>query len=143
VPTRATAALVMVLVLGAACRASAQDLFELEVFEFETTAPGTYAVGLHANGVPRSDRRPETPAATHHPVHMSLEVMRGWTERLDTALFVQTAPFGPSQSRWFAGGHLRTRVRLVDGPALPFRVALSAEYGFNGPSFDDELQTWS
>jgi hypothetical protein len=69
-----------VVVIAASSHASAQDLFELEVFEFETTAPGTYAVGLHANGVPQPDRRPETPAATHHPVHMSMEVTRGWTD---------------------------------------------------------------
>jgi hypothetical protein len=127
--------------IGAPARASAQDLFELEVFEFETTAPGTYAVGLHTNGVPQPDRRLETPASAHHPVHVSVEVTRGWTERLDTALFVQTAPLGPSQSRWFAGGHLRTKVRFVDGPELPFRLAVSAEYGFNRSPFDDELQT--
>ena len=121
--------------------ASSQDLFELEVFEFPTTPPGTYVIGFHTNGVPQSAGQPDPIGATHHPVHLSVEMTRGWTERVETAVFVQTAPFGPSPSTWFAGGHVRGKIQLLDQEALPFRLAFSAEYGFNRASFDDELQT--
>ena len=48
------ALLVVLCVTAAASReAAAQDLFELEVFEFEATAPRTFVIGFHTNGVPR------------------------------------------------------------------------------------------
>lgn len=72
---------------------------------------------------------------------MSIEVARGWTERFETAIFIQTAPFGSSGSARFAGGHLRNKVRLGALPAFPLRVAVSAEYTFNRAAFDHELQT--
>jgi hypothetical protein len=72
---------------------------------------------------------------------MSVEVTRGWTSRFETALFVQTAPFGSSGSTHFAGGHLRTKVRFGALSAFPLRAAISAEYAFNRAVFDEDLQT--
>lgn len=119
--------------------ASAQDLFELEVFKFETAATGAYEAAVHTNGL----RGPvlSSGASTHRPLHLSLEVARGWSKRVETAVFVQTAPFGGSNVAAFAGGHVRSKVRLTEGASLPFRVALGAEYTFNRPAFDDALQT--
>ena len=132
----------LALVLAGTPPAAAQDLFELEVFEFDTTPKGTYGIGLHTNGVPQPDIDGGASASAHRPVHLSAEVLRGWTDRFDTAVFIQTAPFGASAGHWIAGGHVRARVALVDEPAFPFKVALSGEYGFNRPSWDDELQTF-
>jgi hypothetical protein len=67
-------------------------------------------------------------------------VARGWTERFETAIFIQTAPFGGNESAWFAGGHLRAKFRAAEWPALPVRLAFSGEYTFNQPAFDDERQ---
>jgi hypothetical protein len=79
--------------------------------------------------------------ANHRPVHLSVEVARGWTDRFETALFVQTAPFASSGGARLAGGHLRSKVRLGALPGGPLRAALSAEYTFNRAAFDHELQT--
>jgi hypothetical protein len=122
--------------------ASAQDLFELEVFEYDTAAAGTYDVALHTNVMSRGGAAPPTVAGDHRPAHISLEVARGWTERWETAVFVQTAPFGSSGSDRFAGGHLRSKVRIGTLPALPLRFGVSAEYTFNRETFDHELQTF-
>jgi hypothetical protein len=128
--------------LVVASYASAQDLFELEVFEYETVAPGDYEVELHTNGMSRGTISPPTLAENHRPVHLSVELRRGWTNRLETAIFVQSAPFGPSRSTAFAGGHLRGKVRLGQIPSTPLNVAVGAEYAFNRPAFDHELQTF-
>ena len=121
--------------------AAAQDLFELEVFEYEAVAPGDYEVELHANAMSRGAVAPTTVAANHRPAHISVELTRGWTERFETALFVQTAPFGSPGSTRFAGGHIRTKVRFGQLPAVPVRAAMSAEYAFNRREFSGELQT--
>lgn len=127
--------------LFATGRASAQDLFELEVFEYAGVAPGEFELELHANALSRGSVSPTSIAANHRPAHLSVELTHAWTERLETALFVQTAPFGSPGSTRFAGGHLRTKIRLGELAAIPLRFAVSAEYAFNRPIFNRELQT--
>jgi hypothetical protein len=72
---------------------SAQDLFELEVFPYETTPRGDYDVEFHTNAMSKGAVAPLSPTASHRPVHLSVEVARGWTDTWETAVFVQTAPF--------------------------------------------------
>ena len=122
-------------------QASAQDLFELEVFRYETTPAGDYDVELHANAMSRGSVVPLSASANHRPVHLSVEVARGWTSRIETALFVQTAPFASSGGARLAGGHLRSKIRLGALSRVPLRAAVSAEYTFNRAAFDHELQT--
>ena len=121
--------------------AAAQDLFELEVFTSDTAPRGQFDVGIHTNIMSAGGVAPGSIAADHRPAHISVEVARGWTDRLETAIFIQTAPFGSSGSTRFAGGHLRSKVRLGALPAVPLRLAMSAEYTFNRAAFDHELQT--
>ena len=121
--------------------AAAQDLFELEVFEYESTPAGDYEVEFHANGMSRGSTVAGSVTANHRPIHMSVEVTRGWTDRFETAIFIQTAPFGSFGSARFAGGHLRSKVRIGELSGVPLRVAVSAEYTFNRAAFDHELQT--
>jgi hypothetical protein len=121
---------------------SAQDLFKLEVLEYEAVAPGTYEMELHTNGMSHGTINAPTLAENHRPVHLSVELTHGWTDRLETAVFIQSAPFGPESSTAFAGGHIRGKVRLGKVPSTPLNVAVSAEYAFNRPAFDQELQTF-
>jgi hypothetical protein len=125
----------------AATSAAAQDLFELEVFRYGGVPPGDYEVELHANALSRGGVAAGSVAASHRPAHLSVEVTRGWTDMVETAVFIQTAPFGPSGSARFAGGHIRSTLRLGEVSVVPLRVAVSAEYAFNRPAFDHEMQT--
>lgn len=121
--------------------ASAQDLFELEVFRYESAGPGQYEIEFHTNAMSRGTIAPASAAANHRPVHMSIELTRGWTTRLETALFVQTAPFGSNGSARFAGGHLRAKYQIGEASRLPIGFAVSSEYTFNRSAFDGEAQT--
>jgi len=56
-------------------------------------------------------------------------------------VFAQTAPFGPSGITRFAGGHIRSKVRLGRLGSVPLGIAVSAEYAFNRSALDRELQT--
>jgi hypothetical protein len=140
-PTSPIALSLVFFCLGTmATSAAAQDLFELEVFPYETTPAGDYEVAMHANAVSR-DRTLPSVAANHKPVHLSVEIVRGWNDRLETGVFIQTAPFGAAQSTRFAGGHIRSKLRLGDISSLGLRFAVGAEYTLNRPVFDRELQT--
>jgi hypothetical protein len=120
---------------------AAQDIFELEVFEYESTPTGEYEVEFHTNGISRGGTASGSKLANHRPIHMSVEITRGWTSRFETAIFVQTAPFGSTGSARFAGGHLRGKMRIGELSMVPLRMAVSAEYAFNRAAFDHELQT--
>jgi hypothetical protein len=133
-------ALGAVLALGPA-ELPAQDLFELEVFEYDVTAPGEFDVELHVNAVSRGAVAPESVEGDHRPTHVSVEIARGWADRFETALFIQTAPFGSDGAARFAGGHVRGKVQLAALRPVPLRIAVSAEYTVNRAAFDDELQT--
>jgi hypothetical protein len=122
--------------------ASAQDLFELEVFPYDTTPPGDYDVGFHTNAMSSGSLSATSPLSNHRPVHLSVEVARGWTDIFETAVFIQTAPFASSGAARIAGGHLRGKVKLGALRDIPLRVGLSAEYTFNRAAFDHELQTF-
>jgi len=121
--------------------AAAQDLFELEVFRYESAPTGGYDIELHTNAMSKGAIAPASANANHRPLHLSVEVTRGWTYRFETGLFVQTAPFGSDGSTRFAGGHVRTKYRIGETPRLPVAIAVSAEYTFNRSAFDRELQT--
>ena len=138
----AVAGLVCVLIGGSAVCGGAQDLFELEVFEFESARPGEHEVEFHTNALTSGSRAGVPAAANHRPVHMSVEVKRGWTNKFETALFLQTAPFGSPGSARFAGGHARAKYQFGEIGPTPIRVAASAEYAFNRAVFDHELQTF-
>jgi hypothetical protein len=122
--------------------ASAQDLFELEVFPNETTLPGDYDVGFHINAMSAGSIGATSPLSNHRPLHLSVEVARGWTDIFETAVFIQTAPFASSGATRIAGGHFRSKVKLGGLRDVPLRVGLSAEYAFNRAAFDHELQTF-
>lgn len=68
--------------------AKAQDLFELEVFDYEMTPPGGYELGLHTNVLSRDGVVSESIVGNHRPAHISVEMARGWTERFETAFFI-------------------------------------------------------
>jgi hypothetical protein len=133
--------LVIAAALLLASDASAQDLFELEVFRYESAPAGGYDVEFHTNAMSRGAVASPSAAANHRPVHVSVEITRGWTERFETALFIQSAPFGSSGSARFAGGHLRAKYRIGEFRRLPIGVAVSGEYTFNRSAFDGELRT--
>ncbi len=110
--------------------ASAQDLFELEVFPYDTTPTGDYDVEFHVNAMSAGTTRAWPSIADHRPVHLSVEVARGWTDIFETAVFIQTAPFASSGGARIAGGHLRSKVSLGELRDTPLRVGVSAGVHF-------------
>ena len=64
--------------------AAAQDLFELEVFEYRRRSPGAHELEFHTNALTRGSWPRASIAANHRPAHMSAELKRGWTNRLET-----------------------------------------------------------
>ena len=132
----------IVLVCACLCPlpAVAQDLFELEVFPSATAGEGETRIGIHANGLPGRAVAAASPTIDH-PFHASVELSHGWTDRFETAVFLETAPLARAQGARFAGGHVRPKYRFARPPGLPFDVSLAVEYAINRIVFDDNRQT--
>jgi hypothetical protein len=117
----------------------AQDLFELEVFPYETAPRGETEIAAHLNGIPGRTAT-GAPATVDYPFHVSVELSHGWTDRFELAVFLESAPVSRSDGARFAGGHVRSTYHVPALSFLPFEVAALAEYGVNRTPFDDARQ---
>lgn len=140
---RGLAALCFTLVFTCAWTpAGAQDLFEIQVYPYDTVEPGHTMLEFHTNFVPSGTRTTDGSVfANHHQFHVTMEITHGFTKYFETGFYIETAPYVPNQGARFTGWHIRPRFRLPESPRLPFKISLSLEYAFNQPGFDVNSQT--
>jgi hypothetical protein len=119
--------------------ASAQDLFEIEVFPSELAAPGETFVDLHTNAMTGASIVGET-TSIDHPFHASVELTHGWTKRFETGVFLETAPAVRAHGARFGGGHIRPKFHLFESARVPLNISLAAEYRFSRGVFDQNRQ---
>lgn len=132
-------ALVVVLLLAA--KASAQDLFEIQVYPYETVEPHHTMVEFHMNYFPRGTKDTSTGEfPNNHQFHLTVEVTHGLTPHWELAGYVVTA-YVPDVGPKFAGARIRPRFRAPESWHLPFRFGVSMELGFNKHQFDSNTIT--
>ncbi len=129
------------LLVCAAVPASAQDLFEIQVYPFETVQPGQTMLEFHTNYIPSGTTDTSDGLyPNNHQFHVTMEVTHGWTNRFETGFYLETA-YVPGVGEKFTGWHIRPRFRLPDFERFPFNVSISLEYAFNEEGFDPNRQT--
>jgi hypothetical protein len=139
-PRCAIAALIWALISGD--RAAAQDLFEIQVYPYQTVEPGRTMVEMHTNFFPGKEiDAPPGEFANRHQVHTTLEVTHGFTRYVECAGYLVTAAHVPGHGGEFAGARIRPRFRLPETPDLFFNVSLSFELGFNQREFEANTHT--
>src|SRR2546422_10329808 len=86
--------------------APAQDLFEIQVYPYETVEPRHTMVELHMNFIPSGTTRTENGVfPNHHQFHFTVEITQGLTHYFEFAGYLVTA-WGPDVGPEFAGGSL-------------------------------------
>jgi hypothetical protein len=130
--TRATstAALGAMLLCSSARLASAQNLFEVEVFPDEVLERGETELEFHNGVMPSGTRLPDRMFDPSTHVHLSLEVTHGWTDAFETGLFIETAPAGGDLHATLTGWHVRPKFRFGQWRHVPVHLSVSAEYTF-------------
>jgi hypothetical protein len=122
---------VCAMLLGASAgRASAQNLFEVQVFPDETVGRGETELEIHNVVMPSGTRLPDEMLDPSRHVHLSFEVTHGWSSAFETGVFVETSPFGDDRHPALTGFHFRPKYRLAEWPPFPFHVSVSLEYAF-------------
>jgi hypothetical protein len=135
-------AFIVACAVCAAVPAAAQDLFEIQVYPYDTVEPGHTMLEFHTNFVPSGTKTSEDGVfANHHQFHITMEVTHGFTKYFETGFYLETAPYVPNEGAKFTGWHIRPRFRLPDSERFPFKVSVSLEYAFNQPGFDVNSQT--
>jgi hypothetical protein len=129
------------LFVCAAMPANAQDLFEIQVYPYDTVEPGKTMFEFHTNFIPSGTRdSADAQYANHHQFHETLEITHGWTKRFETGFYFETAHV-PGVGEKFTGFHIRPRFNLPESDRVPFHFSLSLEYAWNQPGFDPNAQT--
>src|SRR5262245_57224627 len=108
-----------VLVLGVCALVSmparAQDLFEIQVYPYQTVPPGRTMVELHNNFIADGTKvAPPGEFALHHQAHSTLEVTHGFTEYFECAGYLVTASHVPGRGGEYAGARIRPRFRFPE-----------------------------
>jgi hypothetical protein len=135
-------ALVSAWDVALATPAAAQDLFEIQVYPYETVEPGHTMLEFHTNFIPSGTKTTEDGVlANHHQVHVTMEITHGFTKYFETGFYIETAPYVPNEGAKFTGWHVRPRLALPDSKSFPFKVSISLEYAFNQKEFDPNSQT--
>ena len=136
----AVPALIGALTIGSP--AVAQDLFEIQVYPYDTVAPRHTMVEIHTNFYPSgTTSAPPNEFALNHQLHVTAEITHGFTNYFETALYIVTAGYVPDHGAQFAGWRIRPRFRLPELEGFPFKVSISFEVGFNQPEFEADTRT--
>jgi hypothetical protein len=120
----------------------AQDNYEIQVYPYETVAPGSTMVELHSNFTAKGRKNvADGLAPTHHAEHETLEITQGFTDWFETGFYVFTS-IQPNGSWEWVGDHIRPRVRVPESWHWPVGVSLSTEMGYVRRKFSADTWTW-
>ena len=129
------------LALGAATAASAQDPFEIQVYEYPTVPRGRWDLETHVNYTARGIREAERGVApSERQTHLTFELTRGITNYFELAGYLVTARREGANPE-IAGFRVRPRFRLPED-WLPFKFSLSTEFGFPNTTYEENSITF-
>jgi len=121
--------------------ARAQDLFEIQVYPYETVAPRHTMVEFHMNYNPSGTKQTESGQfPNNHQFHFTIEITHGLSRSWELGGYLVTA-YVPGVGPKFAGSRIRPRFRIPESWHLPFRLSVSTELGFNKHQFDPNTIT--
>jgi hypothetical protein len=131
------------VLMGISCLSLfAQGNYEIQVYGYDTVAPGRTMVELHSNFTFEGFKTSvDGMLPDEHQTHETVEITQGWTDWFETGLYIFTS-YGPHQGYKWVGDHIRPRVRVPEKWHWPVGVSLSTEIGYQRPIFDADTWTW-
>ena len=137
----ALAALTVACIVTRGVSAHAQDLFEIQVYPYDTVEPGRTMLEFHTNFTPSGTKTSDGVFPNHQQFHVTMEVTHGFTKHFETGFYLETAPYVPDHGAQFVGWHIRPRFSVPEIQQFPFKMSFSFEYAFNQRGFDPNPQT--
>ena len=123
-------------------RAAAQDNYEIQVYSYETVAPGHTMVELHSNFTFSGSKTAQNGVLpTNHAFHETIEITHGFNDWFEVGLYIFTSLRNGEGWDW-VGDHIRPRVRVPAKWRWPVGVSLSNEIGYQRRVFSEDTWTW-
>ena len=145
------------LLAGLACveRVSAQDPFEIHIYEYEPLSWRSYSLEAHLNFDPQGNAlRDGSLLPTQNQTHLTLEPTFGFSENFAVGFMFLNA-WEPGYSPQFAGWRVLPHFYAPESWRLPVRLGFVAEFSFQNdryeentrrvelrPIFDREFSRW-
>jgi len=141
-PTLAKGIQIALLTAIASLPLYAQGNYEIQVYGYDTVAPGHTMIELHSNFTFEGFKTVNQGVLPdEHQTHETVEITQGWTDWFETGLYIFTS-YGPHQGYKWVGDHIRPRVRVPERWHWPVGVSLSTELGYQRPIFSADTWTW-
>jgi len=116
---------------------SAQDPFEIHIYEYEPLSLGEYSLEAHLNfDIQGTDRRNGTLLPTEHQTHLTLEPTLGLSENFALGFMFLNA-WEPGYSPQFAGWRVLPHFYAPESWRLPFRLGFVAEFSFQNAQYEE------
>src|SRR5215468_1689548 len=140
---RALAIGLFFLAMASASRATAQDLFEIQVYPYLTVPAGMTMVETHSNYFAEGTRdAPFGEFPMNHQAHFTVEVTHGFTNYFELAGYFVTATHVPGEGGRIVGTRVRPRMRFKETQQqIFFNISLSVEFGFQKSEFEANTRT--
>lgn len=140
-PFRTRIFFILTAVFFLSSMAESQDLFEIQVYPYETVEPGHTMTEFHLNYVPGITSSPlESAYEGTGQFHFTVEITQGLTPTWELGTYIVSAVV--ADAGWqVVGWRLRPRFRLAESLGLPFRFSVSTELGFTRAEFDPNTVT--
>ena len=120
----------------------AQGNYEVQVYASDLVEKGVTMVELHSNITAIGTKGViDGVLPTHHAVHETLEITRGFNEWFECG-FYQFTSIQPDGNWLWVGTHIRPRFSVPERYHLPVGLSLSQEFGYQRPNFSLDTWTW-
>lgn len=132
----------LVFLIGTVSDVSAQDPFEIQVYEYETVPKGMWNLETHMNYIGKGTRTFEGPVApTNDQFHLTFELTRGLTENFEMAGYLVLAHRPGGDTLDYVGWRVRPRVSVPKSWGWPVDVGMSVEFGFPQKVYEENSVT--
>jgi len=116
---------------------SAQDPFEIHIYEYEPLSLGEYSLEAHLNFLPQgTPLRDGTLLPTEHQTHLTLEPTFGLSKNFALGFMFLNA-WEPGYSPQFAGWRVLPHFYAPDSWHLPVRLGFVAEFSFQKTRYEE------
>jgi hypothetical protein len=122
-------------------RASAQDPFEIHVYQYETLHPGQFTLEQHLNYVGRGTKTYlGTVAPTNDQFHMTYEITGGITDAISVGFMLLSGARPGGSGLEYAGWRVLPHFYVPRSWHWPLDVGLVAEFSFQQATFEENAR---
>jgi hypothetical protein len=133
--------LIFILVCCFLNQVSAQDNYEIQVYDSKLVEAGCSMFELHSNYAIHGFKYAINGVLpTNHSMHQTIEITHGFTSWLEVG-FYQFLSRNDNTKPAYVGNHIRPRVTLPEAVGCPVGLSLSVEAGYQVPLY--AADTWT